>query len=129
MTSIFFSIVTPSLGNKSSLARALASVKDQIKPTDEHLIVTREQQDALPNISNSQRFVVQTVQSVGLYGALNQGFDAVHGPVLSWLNDDAQYLPGTLDYVHQFFDEHPEVDMVFGDFLVVDASGRLLAFR
>ncbi len=49
--------------------------------------------------------------------------------VIAWLNCDEQYLPGTLHKVAVFFEQHPEVDIVFGGMLMVDEAGKLLACR
>ncbi len=49
--------------------------------------------------------------------------------VIAWLNCDEQYLPGTLQKVAAYFKEHPDVDILFGGMLMVDAAGELLACR
>ena len=49
--------------------------------------------------------------------------------MVAWLNCDEQYLPGTLEFVGEYFSRHPEVDMLFGDYLMVDEEGELLSFR
>jgi hypothetical protein len=38
-------------------------------------------------------------------------------------------LPGTLAKVQRYFDAHPEVDVVFGNYIVVDSEGRPVALR
>jgi glycosyltransferase involved in cell wall biosynthesis len=49
--------------------------------------------------------------------------------IVAWLNCDEQYLPGTLEVVSSYFEQHPDVDVLFGDYLVVDEAGNLLSFR
>jgi len=51
------------------------------------------------------------------------------GGIISWLNCDEQYLPGTLEKVAAFFEGHPDVDILFGGMLMVDEEGKLLACR
>src|SRR5262249_39623026 len=51
------------------------------------------------------------------------------GDILAYLNCDEQYLPGALASVGKFFDEHPDVDMVFGDIVIVDPDGNYLCHR
>ncbi|MDA3798789.1 MAG: glycosyltransferase family 2 protein [Kiritimatiellae bacterium] len=65
----------------------------------------------------------------GIYDALNKGFKHANGEILAWLNSDEQYLPGTLKIVTEFFNKHPEIDILFGSMLIVDDQGELLAFR
>jgi len=49
--------------------------------------------------------------------------------LLAYLNSDEQYLPGALAAVKEFFDGHPNVEMVFADMVVVDGNGEFLAYR
>ena len=65
----------------------------------------------------------------GMYDAVNRGLRRSKGEILSYLNCDEQYLPGALKAVDKFFREHPEVDVVFGDFVVVDGEGDYLFHR
>ncbi len=64
-----------------------------------------------------------------MYDAVNRGLRRASGDILSYLNCDEQYLPGALKAVGKFFDQHPEVQVVFGDFVVVDAKGDYLFHR
>jgi glycosyltransferase involved in cell wall biosynthesis len=65
----------------------------------------------------------------GMYNALNKAIDQAGGEFIGHLNADEQYLPGTLQAVLDFFDHHPDVDFVAGNFLVVDPRGELIAYR
>jgi glycosyltransferase involved in cell wall biosynthesis len=65
----------------------------------------------------------------GMYDAINRAWARSSGDFLSWLNSDEQYLPGTLAKVAKFFDSNPEVDVVFGDYIVADGLGRPVALR
>jgi hypothetical protein len=64
-----------------------------------------------------------------MYDAINRAWARSKGEFLSWLNSDEQYLPGTLGKVQDFFDTHPKVDVVFGDYIVADLQGRPVALR
>lgn len=65
----------------------------------------------------------------GMYDAINKAWAKADGDILSWLNHDEQYLPGTLRKVASFFEEHPEIDIVFGNMIVVAPDGMPLAAR
>lgn len=127
-----FTIVTPSFGQLPYLRLNVASVADQRGPDIEveHIIQdggskdgTREWLAVQPDIR-----VVAEADS-GMYDAINRGIIKGNGEVFAWLNCDEQYLPGTLAAVKDFFERHPEVDMVAGDTLVVDASGEYQCHR
>ncbi len=124
-----FSIVTATRGTSPYLQHCAASVADQGLAEVEQVVVHKGPPPGALVNGGVCRLLAQAAGSAGLYGALNQGLAATQGDILAWLNDDEQYLPGTLDFVRNYFDAHPKVDLLFGDFLVVDAGGRLLAFR
>jgi len=65
----------------------------------------------------------------GMYDAINRGLRRAGGEICAYLNCDEQYLPGTLRKVGDYFDQHPEIDVVFGDSILVDASLHPLAYR
>ncbi|MBC8207260.1 MAG: hypothetical protein H8E68_08955 [Kiritimatiellaeota bacterium] len=49
--------------------------------------------------------------------------------ILSWLNHDEQYLPGTLEKVAQVFAGHPEVDLVYGNYIISTPDGLPISAR
>jgi hypothetical protein len=51
------------------------------------------------------------------------------GEILAYLNCDEQYLPGCLQAVDTFFREHSDIDVLFGDFVVVNADLNYLFHR
>lgn len=64
-----------------------------------------------------------------MYDAINRAWARSSGQFLSWLNSDEQYLPGTLSKVARYFEAHPHVDVVFGDYIVCDDEGSPIALR
>lgn len=124
-----FSIVTPSFNQPDFLKRAMASIEDQ-GISLEHII-----QDAGSNantldwLQKDPRAKVFVEKDSGMYDALNRGFVRAKGKYLAWLNCDEQYLGGTLKKVHAAWEKWPDVDLFYGDSLVVDSKGELLAFR
>lgn len=65
----------------------------------------------------------------GMYDAINRGLRRARGEILAWLNCDEQYLEGALARVAEFFQRRPEVEVLFGDAILVDAKGRPLSYR
>lgn len=65
----------------------------------------------------------------GMYDAVNQGFRRASGDFLAFLNADDQYLENSLSEVACFFANHPRIDMVFGDALIVGPQGEYLCTR
>ncbi len=84
---------------------------------------TREWLKSTPNITS----IIQ--KDGGMYDAVNKGWLQANGQIVSYLNCDEQYLPGTLAFVLEFFRRHPKIDIVFGDALLVKPDGTLLSYR
>jgi glycosyltransferase involved in cell wall biosynthesis len=124
-----FSIVTPSLGGWPWLGLCAASIADQGGEL-EHVIQDGGSADGTQEgLARSSRVRLFIEKDRGMYDALNRGFQRAGGEILAWLNCDEQYLPGALARVGAYFDRHPEVDVVFGDVVVVDQAGEYLFHR
>jgi len=64
-----------------------------------------------------------------MYDAINRAWSMAEGDVLSWLNTDEQYLPGTLQTVARVFEACPHIDAVFGNTIIVDNHGNPVSAR
>jgi glycosyltransferase involved in cell wall biosynthesis len=129
MSLVKFSIVTPSFRQLSWLKRCVRSVADQ-GVSVEHIVQDAGTGAELESWARAQPTVQLFVEpDRGMYQALNRGLARASGDICAWLNCDEQYLPGTLARVERAFAENPHADLVAGDFLVLDASAHLLAFR
>lgn len=64
-----------------------------------------------------------------MYDGVNRGLRRAKGNICAYLNCDEQYLPGTLHRVADYFEQHPEVDVLFGDSIITDPSLAPLAYR
>jgi hypothetical protein len=64
----------------------------------------------------------------GMYDAINKGLRRAGGEVCSYLNCDEQLLPGSLAVVGEFFKRHADIDVVFGDTIVVGREGEPLCY-
>ena len=124
-----FSIITPSFRSSAWLKLCLASVADQEVPV-EHIVQDAASDDGtldwLPQDGRAKVFVEQ---DQGMYDAINRGLRRATGELLAYLNCDEQYLPGALHNVAAFFEQHSDVDVVFGDIVMVDPHGEYLYHR
>jgi len=130
--SFTFSIVTPSYKQPDWLRLCAASVADQSRPG---LVVEHIVQDSLsgPEIADAVKDFPQlklvSEKDQGMYDAINRGWEKATGDVLCWLNCDEQYLPGILKEVSDYFKTHPEVDVLFGDAIIVDNDCNYVCSR
>lgn len=152
------SIITPSFGQLDWLKLSVASVVDQVDAKGspslcvEHII----QDGGTPGIedfarevgaefyrdgqlvfgprpssldSRPYRLAIYSEADAGMYDAINKGIAKITGEVWSWINSDEQYLPGTLAYVAQWFEGHLDADILCGDALLTDDTGKALSYR
>ena len=64
-----------------------------------------------------------------MYDAINRGLRRASGDILAHLNCDEQYLPGALGVVHDYFEKHRDVEMLFAEGIIVDVNGDYMAHR
>jgi glycosyltransferase involved in cell wall biosynthesis len=126
---VLVSVVTPSFRSSRWLRLCIASVADQGVAV-EHIVQDAGSDDGtldwLPKDTRVRTFVEK---DAGMYDAINRGLRRAKGDILAYLNCDEQYLPGALKSVIAFFQEHPGIDMAFGDIVLVDEKGDYLSHR
>ena len=127
---MFVSVVTPSFRQFEWLKLCAASVADQQGVEKEHIVQDAgtgpELEELARNISNLSLHVEK---DEGMYDAINRGLRRSRGAICSYLNSDEQLLPGALAVVASFFDAHPDVDVLFGDAILIDDRGNPLSYR
>ena len=81
-----------------------------------------------PDRLGYQRVMVSE-KDEGMYDAINRGLAKAQGSICGYLNCDEQYLPDTLRRVAEAFRANPDVDLFFGDALVLDEEGKARCWR
>ncbi len=124
-----FSIITPSFRASQWLKLCIPSVADQGVEL-EHIIQDSVSDDGtlewLPQDNRVKSFIEK---DRGMYDAVNRGLRKTKGEILAYINCDEQYLPGALSRVWQFFNDHPEVEIVFADAIITNPDGSFNCFR
>jgi glycosyltransferase involved in cell wall biosynthesis len=139
------SVITPSFNQLGWLDLAAASVADQIlsatQPSNlqiEHIIQDggtdgmeswRKQFLATRHPHPNYSLMVYQEKDKGMYDAINRGLRRATGEICCYINCDEQYLPGALEKVSQFFVNHPDIDVVFGDAILMDENMRFISYR
>jgi glycosyltransferase involved in cell wall biosynthesis len=125
-----FSIVTPSFRNSKWLPLCIASVADQQGVTLEHIVQDSCSDDGtLDWLPQDRRVTAYIEKDKGMYDAVNRGFKRSQGEILAYLNCDEQYLPGALKAAYDYFQAHPNVDVVLSDSVIVDDAGNYFCHR
>jgi glycosyltransferase involved in cell wall biosynthesis len=124
------SIVTPSYRQLPWLKLCVASIADQQGVDFEHIIQDAQSGPELEEwVRTHSKSRLYVEPDTGMYDAISRGFDRASGDIVCWLNCDEQYLEGTLARVARFFEAHPEIDILFGDAILVGDRGELLSYR
>ena len=124
-----FSIITPSRNNSDWLKLCIASVADQNVEL-EHLIQDgASADDTLHWLPYDPRVDAVSAPDRSMYEAINRGFARATGDIIAYINCDEQYLPGALEKVRAYFEQHPETEILFGDAIVVEADGSFICYR
>jgi hypothetical protein len=122
------SIVTPSLNQAAFLEEAVASVRAQGYARLEHIVVDGGSRDGtrevLAGLGGTVRWIAEP--DAGQAAAVNKGVRMSAGDILGWLNADDLYEPQAVSAAVAFLQAHPEVALVYGDAVFVDAGGREL---
>lgn len=121
------SIVTPSFNQAEFLRATIDSVLAQAYPRLEYIVQDGGSRDGtvqvLEELSGSLAHW-ESAPDGGQANAVNLGMRRATGDILAWLNSDDLLLPGSLAYVAAYFERHPEVDVVYGNRILIDADGR-----
>src|SRR2546428_10163429 len=113
-----FSIITPSFRSSAWLKLCLASVADQAVAV-EHIVQDAGSDDGtLDWLLEDKRVKAFVEKDQGMYDAINRGLQRSRGDILAYLNCDEQYLPGALSQVATFLEQHPSIDVLFGDIVM-----------
>jgi glycosyltransferase involved in cell wall biosynthesis len=133
-----FTIVTPSFRQLEQLGCCIASIADQGGVSVEHIVqdggtagfaeFAKKTAERWPDRPGYRRVMVSE-KDKGMYDAINRGFEKAMGSICAYLNCDEQYLPDTLKKVAEAFRSNPQVDLFFGDALVIDEKGSARCWR
>lgn len=117
------SIATPSYQQGRFLERTLRSVLDQNYPALELIVQDGGSTDETSQVLDRYRSRLHHVESRkdrGQAHAINLGFAHATGDVLAYLNSDDVLLPGSLAYVADYFQQHANVDVVYGHRIIIN---------
>ena len=114
-----FSVVTPSLNQGTFIEDAIRGVQSQSYPSVEHIVVDGGSTDRTLEVLGSYPDVRWSSEpDKGQSDAINKGFRAAEGDIVSWCNTDDYYLPNAFESVANAF-AASAADVVYGEIIYV----------
>lgn len=120
------SLITPSFRQGNFIEKTIKSILDQEYQNIEYFIQDGGSQDETVAILQKYEAKITgwiSEKDTGQSQAINKGFARTDGEIMAWINSDDLLLPGTLNTVAHFFAHHPDVDVIYGDRLLIDQNG------
>ncbi len=124
------SLVTPSYNQAHFIEDTVKSVLEQNYPNLQYIIQDGKSKDNTAEVIHkyleqySDRLKFNCTQDSGQGNAINLGFADTDGEIMAWLNSDDVLLPGSLAYVADYFQNHPEVDLIYGHRIIIDEHNQ-----
>ncbi len=123
------SIVIPSYNKGPFIERTILSVLNQNYPNLECIVIDGGSTDGTLEVLERYRpYLVHfsSERDRGQSDALNKGFQVVTGDLVNEQDADDVFLPEAFHEVARTFQEHPTVDVFFGNRLDIDEQGRII---
>ena len=120
------SVVTPSFQSRPFIEQTIESVLSQDYPRVEYIVMDGGSTDGTLEILErySGRLQYVSARDGGAADAINRGFRQCHGSIFAWLNADDLYLPGAIATAARRLAASPDVDVVYGEAIWIDAEGK-----
>ena len=123
------SILTPSFNQARWLPDNLESVRRQSYFRVEHVVMDGGSTDGTVELLSLAGPTVswRSEPDNGQSDALNKAFELSTGEIIGWINSDDGYFSVTaIEQAVEYFQRHPDVDLVYGHSAYVNAEGRVL---
>ena len=119
-----FSIAMPVYGQQQFIITALNSIRAQ-SVHFELAVMDATPDSSVQKILDDYEDIIsyrRHGEDDGQSAAIDEGWKNSSGEYVAWLCADDYYFPDTLQAVQEVFEQHPEIDIVYGDSIYVDAD-------
>jgi glycosyltransferase involved in cell wall biosynthesis len=121
------SIVTPCYNSSTYIEQTIQSILKQSYQNFEHIIIDGQSSDGTLEILKKYPHLNWiSEKDSGQSNAINKGFQKATGDILAWQNADDIYCLNTFEWVIDFFKTHPDVDVVYGNYQLINSEGEFI---
>lgn len=124
---IKISIITPSFNQGKYIDKTIRSVLEQDYSNFEYIIMDGGSTDGTIDVVKKyeqQLTFWKSEKDRGQVNAINKGIIQSTGEIIGWINSDDYYEEGALSLIANYFELHPEVDIVYGNSDIIDAKNN-----
>jgi glycosyltransferase involved in cell wall biosynthesis len=124
------SVVTINFNMATYLGETIQSVRDNLAPGDEYIVVDGGSTDGSVELIRRYETAIThwiSEPDEGYPDALAKGFARTSGDVLCWINAGDVLLKGTLAKVRDLF-AAGDADLIFGDDFYIDEQSRVIRY-
>lgn len=124
------SVITPTFNRADYLPYAVESVLSQSVPDFELIVIDDGSTDGTAELMErylaDSRIRYLKQENQGQSVARNRGIAEARGQFICFLDSDNAWVSTKLETSLKAFEEHPEADIVYGDFITIDGEGHEL---
>lgn len=123
------SVIIPSFNHGLYITSCVESVLNQDYPCIEIIVIDDGSTDNSIELLEKYGDRIVLIQQVGgrQAKARNLGLNRAKGEYIAFLDSDDRYLPGRIKSAMDVFLREPDVDVVWGNYRLVDADDRIIA--
>lgn len=126
------SVVIPSYNQGNFIEETIESVIKVLSANDELIIAdagsTDDTKQRIERYLCDPRIIWNSETDKGFSDGLNKIFDRINGDIIGIMSSDDVYLDCSFDRIRNLF-EDPDLNLVFADYKIIDASGRQIGKR
>lgn len=121
-------VITPVYNRADLVEETLNSVINQAYANIEYIILNDGSTDGSLDIIKryQDKIILESHPNMGETKTVNKGLNMATGEIIGVVNSDDPLLPGAISKIVEHFLKHPEVIVVYPDWLKIDEKGRVL---
>ena len=123
-------IVTPSYNQGQFIEATIQSIINQNYPNLEYMVIDGGSQDESWKIINKYQSALSycvSEKDEGQSDAIQKGLARCTGhsdDIMAYLNSDDLYLSGALPFIANYFQDNPEIDLIYGHRILIDENAQ-----